>query len=130
MIYPEEMGPNMMHVEDFLENGLPLLVEDIQERVENASSNICEIEDLRDQPIAASGIKKSSSSVSLNSANLLSLARYKPTITSKLLTFRSTEVHFALPSNDCVVLSKILAQPYNHNSIDLSNSPSLMKVSP
>ncbi|GMP88497.1 hypothetical protein CsSME_00040468 [Camellia sinensis var. sinensis] len=41
------MGPNMMHVEDFLENGLPLLVEDIQERVENASSNICEIEDLR-----------------------------------------------------------------------------------
>lgn len=39
MIYPEEMGPNMMHVEDFLENGLPLLVEDIQVRVENASSN-------------------------------------------------------------------------------------------
>ncbi|CAL5408285.1 unnamed protein product [Camellia sinensis] len=34
-LYPEEMGPNIMHVEDFLVNGLPLLDKGIQERVEN-----------------------------------------------------------------------------------------------
>lgn len=52
-LYPEEMGPNMMHVEDFLVNGLPLLDKGIQERVERASSNgnvlryVCVIEDSR-----------------------------------------------------------------------------------
>ncbi|KAF5936847.1 hypothetical protein HYC85_024353 [Camellia sinensis] len=50
-LYPEEMGPNIMHVEDFLVNGLPLLDKGIQERVERASSNgnvlryVCVIED-------------------------------------------------------------------------------------
>ncbi|KAF5930173.1 hypothetical protein HYC85_031046 [Camellia sinensis] len=50
---PEEMGPNIMHVEDFLVNGLPLLDKGIQERVEKASSNgnvlryVCVIEDSR-----------------------------------------------------------------------------------
>ncbi|THG19790.1 hypothetical protein TEA_020392 [Camellia sinensis var. sinensis] len=34
-LYPEEMGPNIMHVEDFLVHGLPLLDKGIQERVEN-----------------------------------------------------------------------------------------------
>ncbi|GMP67807.1 hypothetical protein CsSME_00027677 [Camellia sinensis var. sinensis] len=52
-LYPEEMGPNIMHVEDFLVNGLPLLDKGIQERVERASSNgnvlryVCVIEDSR-----------------------------------------------------------------------------------
>ncbi|CAL5334745.1 unnamed protein product [Camellia sinensis] len=52
-LYPEEMGPNIMHVEDFLVNGLPLLDKGIQERVERASSNgnvlryVCAIEDSR-----------------------------------------------------------------------------------
>ncbi|CAL5392091.1 unnamed protein product [Camellia sinensis] len=52
-LYPEEMGPNLMHVEDFLVNGLPLLDKGIQERVERASSNgnvlryVCVIEDSR-----------------------------------------------------------------------------------
>ncbi|XP_028069781.1 DNA topoisomerase 2-like isoform X2 [Camellia sinensis] len=47
------MGPNLMHVEDFLVNGLPLPDKGIQERVERASSNgnvlryVCVIEDSR-----------------------------------------------------------------------------------
>ncbi|GFZ18047.1 glyceraldehyde-3-phosphate dehydrogenase-like family protein [Actinidia rufa] len=52
-LFPVEMGPNMMPVEAFLENGLPLLDKGIQERVEKASSNgnvlryVCLIEDSR-----------------------------------------------------------------------------------
>lgn len=37
-LYPEAMGPDKMTVEDFLENGLPLLDKGMQDRVENASS--------------------------------------------------------------------------------------------
>ncbi|XP_052199460.1 uncharacterized protein LOC127806295 [Diospyros lotus] len=50
-LYPKEMGPNIMPVDDFLENGLPLLDKDIRERVEKATSNgnvlryVCVIED-------------------------------------------------------------------------------------
>ncbi|CAL5371729.1 unnamed protein product [Camellia sinensis] len=36
-LYPEEMGPNLMHVEDFLGNGLPLLDKGIQERDSRAA---------------------------------------------------------------------------------------------
>ena len=52
-LFPVEMGPNMMPVEAFLENGLPLLDKGIQERVEKASSNgnvlryVCLIEESR-----------------------------------------------------------------------------------
>lgn len=52
-LYPEKMGPNIMPVEDFLVNGLPLLDKDIQERVKNASLKgnvlryVCVIEDSR-----------------------------------------------------------------------------------
>ncbi|XP_061343555.1 homoserine dehydrogenase isoform X2 [Gastrolobium bilobum] len=38
-LYPEEMGPDVMTVEDFLGRGLLLLDKDIQERVEKAASN-------------------------------------------------------------------------------------------
>ncbi|PSR90085.1 Homoserine dehydrogenase [Actinidia chinensis var. chinensis] len=52
-LFPVEMGPNMMPVEAFLENGLPLLDKGVQERVEKASSNgnvlryVCLIEESR-----------------------------------------------------------------------------------
>ncbi|KAK3001236.1 hypothetical protein RJ639_021255 [Escallonia herrerae] len=52
-LYPENMGPNVMSVEDFLADGLPLLDKDIQERVTRASSNgnalryVCVINDSR-----------------------------------------------------------------------------------
>ncbi|THF94221.1 hypothetical protein TEA_011981 [Camellia sinensis var. sinensis] len=60
-LYPEEMGPNIMHVEDFLVDGLPLLDKGIQERVERASSNgnvlryVCVIEDSRLEILRKSG---------------------------------------------------------------------------
>ncbi|XP_057758369.1 homoserine dehydrogenase isoform X2 [Arachis stenosperma] len=38
-LYPKEMGPDVMSVEDFMNSGLPLLDKDIQERVEKAASN-------------------------------------------------------------------------------------------
>ncbi|CAJ2645801.1 unnamed protein product [Trifolium pratense] len=38
-LYPKEMGPDVMNVEDFLDRGLLLLDKDIQERVEKAASN-------------------------------------------------------------------------------------------
>ncbi|XP_015967739.1 homoserine dehydrogenase isoform X2 [Arachis duranensis] len=38
-LYPKEMGPDLMSVEDFMNSGLPLLDKDIQERVEKAASN-------------------------------------------------------------------------------------------
>ncbi|KAJ7964853.1 Homoserine dehydrogenase [Quillaja saponaria] len=38
-LYPEEMGPNVMSVDDFLGSGLLLLDKNIQERVAKASSN-------------------------------------------------------------------------------------------
>lgn len=47
------MGPNVMPVEDFLVNGLPLLDKDIQDRIAKASSNrnvlryVCLIENNR-----------------------------------------------------------------------------------
>ncbi|KAK9279801.1 hypothetical protein L1049_013483 [Liquidambar formosana] len=52
-LYPEEMGPSVMSVEDFLVSGLLLLDKDIKERVEKASSNgnvlryVCVIEGSR-----------------------------------------------------------------------------------
>lgn len=52
-LYPEEMGPGVMTVEDFLSRGLLLLDRDIQERVEKAASNgnvlryVCVIEGSR-----------------------------------------------------------------------------------
>ncbi|CAK9184630.1 unnamed protein product [Ilex paraguariensis] len=52
-LYPVEMGPNFMSVEDFLLNGLPSIDKDIQQMVEKASSNgnvlryVCVIEDSR-----------------------------------------------------------------------------------
>ncbi|RZB42500.1 uncharacterized protein LOC114403822 [Glycine soja] len=38
-LYPKEMGPGVMTVEDFLNRGLLLLDKDIQDRVEKAASN-------------------------------------------------------------------------------------------
>lgn len=38
-LYPVEMGPDVMSVDEFLLNGLPLLDKDIQLRIKNASSN-------------------------------------------------------------------------------------------
>ncbi|KAL6518696.1 hypothetical protein OROHE_017746 [Orobanche hederae] len=38
-LYPVEMRPDVMPVEEFLSNGLPSLDKDIQKRVENAASN-------------------------------------------------------------------------------------------
>ncbi|KAG8371071.1 hypothetical protein BUALT_Bualt13G0048800 [Buddleja alternifolia] len=52
-LYPVEMGPDAMSVEEFLVNGLPLLDKDIQKRIVKASSNgnvlryVCLIEDSR-----------------------------------------------------------------------------------
>ncbi|TXG73429.1 hypothetical protein EZV62_002008 [Acer yangbiense] len=52
-LYPEEMGPNVMSVEDFLSTGISLLDNDIQERVRKASLNgnvlryVCMIEGSR-----------------------------------------------------------------------------------
>ncbi|CAI9781350.1 unnamed protein product [Fraxinus pennsylvanica] len=52
-LYPVELGPDVMPVEDFLVHGLPLLDKDIQNRIDNASSNgkvlryVCLIEDSR-----------------------------------------------------------------------------------
>ncbi|CAA3023785.1 Homoserine dehydrogenase [Olea europaea subsp. europaea] len=52
-LYPVEMGPDVMPVEDFLVNGLPLLDKDIQNRINKASLNgkvlryVCLIEDSR-----------------------------------------------------------------------------------
>ncbi|KAI3756260.1 hypothetical protein L1987_56079 [Smallanthus sonchifolius] len=38
-LYPDNMGPDMMTLEDFLANGLPLLDNDIEEKIKKASSN-------------------------------------------------------------------------------------------
>ncbi|KAL2510958.1 Glyceraldehyde-3-phosphate dehydrogenase-like family protein [Abeliophyllum distichum] len=52
-LYPVEMGPDVMPVEDFLVNGLPLLDKDIKNRIDKASSSgnvlryVCLIEDSR-----------------------------------------------------------------------------------
>ncbi|KAH6791686.1 Glyceraldehyde-3-phosphate dehydrogenase-like family protein [Perilla frutescens var. hirtella] len=52
-LYPLEMGPGKMSLEDFLAKGLPSLDEDIQKRIKNASSNgnvlryVCLIEESR-----------------------------------------------------------------------------------
>ena len=52
-LYPKEMGPDVMTVEDFLDSGLLLLDKGIQERVEKAASNgnvlryVCVIEGSR-----------------------------------------------------------------------------------
>lgn len=52
-LYPKEMGPDVMTVEDFLDRGLLLLDRDIQQRVEKAASNgnvlryVCVIEGQR-----------------------------------------------------------------------------------
>ncbi|KAG9138527.1 hypothetical protein Leryth_012879 [Lithospermum erythrorhizon] len=54
-LYPEEMGPEVMSVEDFLLNGLPLLDKDIQQRIQKASLNgnvlryVCLIDEARCQ---------------------------------------------------------------------------------
>lgn len=52
-LYPVEMGPGKMSVDDFLSKGLPLLDEDVQKRIKHASSNgnvlryVCLIEESR-----------------------------------------------------------------------------------
>ncbi|KAL0370267.1 UNVERIFIED_CONTAM: Bifunctional aspartokinase/homoserine dehydrogenase 1 [Sesamum angustifolium] len=52
-LYPVEMGPDVMSVDEFLSNGLPLLDKDIQNRIDNASSKgkvlryVCLIEESR-----------------------------------------------------------------------------------
>lgn len=52
-LYPDEMGPDKMSVEDFLAKGLPLLDKDIEKRFKVASSNgnvlryVCMIEGSR-----------------------------------------------------------------------------------
>lgn len=52
-LYPKEMGPDVMTVEDFLDRGLLLLDKDIKDRVEKAASNgnvlryVCVIEGSR-----------------------------------------------------------------------------------
>ncbi|KAL0460872.1 UNVERIFIED_CONTAM: Bifunctional aspartokinase/homoserine dehydrogenase 1 [Sesamum latifolium] len=52
-LYPVEMGPDVMPVDEFLSNGLPLLDKNIQNRIDNASSKgkvlryVCLIEDSR-----------------------------------------------------------------------------------
>ncbi|XP_077241484.1 glyceraldehyde-3-phosphate dehydrogenase-like family protein isoform X2 [Tasmannia lanceolata] len=54
-LYPDEMGPNTMSIEDFLDNGLPTLDKEIEERIRVASSNgnvlryVCMIEGSRCQ---------------------------------------------------------------------------------
>ncbi|KAL1832159.1 hypothetical protein DCAR_0102173 [Daucus carota subsp. sativus] len=51
--YPEDMGPSVMPVNDFMKNGLPLLDKDIEDKIKRASSNgnalryVCMIEDSR-----------------------------------------------------------------------------------
>ncbi|KAL8099715.1 hypothetical protein AgCh_032103 [Apium graveolens] len=51
--FPEDMGPNVMPVNDFLENGLPLLDKHIEDKIKKASSNgnalryVCVIKDSR-----------------------------------------------------------------------------------
>nr|VDD18617.1 unnamed protein product [Brassica rapa] len=40
-LYPEEMGPGVMTVDDFLQNGIAKLDQNIEERVQRASSNGC-----------------------------------------------------------------------------------------
>ncbi|KAL1189050.1 Bifunctional aspartokinase/homoserine dehydrogenase 1 [Cardamine amara subsp. amara] len=40
-LYPEEMGPGLMSVDDFLYNGIVKLDQNIEERVKRASSNGC-----------------------------------------------------------------------------------------
>lgn len=48
-----DMGPSVMPVNDFLENGIPLLDKDIEDKIRRASSNgnalryVCMIEDSR-----------------------------------------------------------------------------------
>ncbi|KAK6144141.1 hypothetical protein DH2020_020961 [Rehmannia glutinosa] len=52
-LYPVEMGPDVMPLEEFLANGLPSLDKDIQKRIDSASSNgnvlryVCLIEESR-----------------------------------------------------------------------------------
>uniref|UniRef100_M1CM93 homoserine dehydrogenase n=1 Tax=Solanum tuberosum TaxID=4113 RepID=M1CM93_SOLTU len=52
-LYPEEMGPDVMPLEDFLVNGLPLLDQKIEDRIKQASANgnvlryVCLIDDAR-----------------------------------------------------------------------------------
>ncbi|KAI3461205.1 hypothetical protein Pfo_017868 [Paulownia fortunei] len=52
-LYPLEMGPDIMPLEEFLVNGLPLLDKDLQKRIDSASSNgnvlryVCLIEESR-----------------------------------------------------------------------------------
>ncbi|XP_060170064.1 homoserine dehydrogenase-like isoform X1 [Lycium barbarum] len=52
-LYPEEMGPDVMPLEDFLRNGLPLLDKNIEDRINQASANgnvlryVCFIDDSR-----------------------------------------------------------------------------------
>ncbi|KAJ8750278.1 hypothetical protein K2173_014193 [Erythroxylum novogranatense] len=52
-LYPKEMGPDFMSVEEFLDNGILLLDNDVQERVKKASMNgnvlryVCVIEGTR-----------------------------------------------------------------------------------
>ncbi|XP_009620589.1 uncharacterized protein LOC107759801 isoform X2 [Nicotiana tabacum] len=52
-LYPEEMGPDVMPLEDFLANGLPLLDKNIEDRIKQASANgnvlryVCLIDDTR-----------------------------------------------------------------------------------
>ncbi|KAF3671692.1 putative non-specific lipid-transfer protein-like protein-like, partial [Capsicum annuum] len=52
-LYPEEMGPDVMPLEDFLVNGLPLLDKKIEDRIKQASANgnvlryVCLIDDVR-----------------------------------------------------------------------------------
>lgn len=38
-LFPDKMGPDAMSLEDFLKNGLPMLDDDIEERIKKASSN-------------------------------------------------------------------------------------------
>lgn len=51
--YPEDMGPNIMPVNDFLANGIPLLDKHIEDKIKKASSNgnalryVCVIEGSR-----------------------------------------------------------------------------------
>nr|XP_010313490.1 uncharacterized protein LOC101264180 isoform X3 [Solanum lycopersicum] len=52
-LYPEEMGPDVMPLEDFLVNGLPLLDQKIEDRIKQASANgnvlryVCLIDEAR-----------------------------------------------------------------------------------
>ncbi|CAN4119082.1 unnamed protein product [Withania somnifera] len=52
-LYPEEMGPDVMPLEDFLLNGLPLLDKNFEDKIKQASANgnvlryVCLIDDAR-----------------------------------------------------------------------------------